>query len=130
MSLKITIFEDDKDLADSLKELMSFHNFEVLTCFKIAGTEWREADVVIGDFRNKIVSFSSLREECASEGIPLIAISGADTGYHPQLLKPFTTEDLKSAIYESLVLAKEMGLVRKNLKSESLLDSLSAWLKG
>lgn len=129
MSLKISLFEDDKDLADTLKSLMAANGFEVMVSYKLEGSEWREADVVVGDFRNKIVNFNILKAECDKEGIPLIAISGAETGYEPQLLKPFDFDDLKNSIFRSIVRAKELGLVRKKPESPSLISTISSWFK-
>ncbi len=130
MSLKIALFEDDKDLADTLRDLMEVNGFQLETFYKIDDPAWRSVDAVVGDFRNKLVSFSLLKKECDAEGIPLVAISGAETGYDPQLLKPFDTEDLKNAIFRSMVRAKELGLVRKKPGADSLIASLSSWLKG
>ncbi len=130
MALKISIFEDNKDLVDSLKEFLEEDHFTVITCFNLNSPEWKDSDVVIGDFRNAIVGFDSLKKECTSMNIPLLAISGAETNHDPQLLKPFTVEELKNAIFKTMIRAKEQGLTRKPLPSESLLDKLSFWKKG
>ena len=127
MSLKVAIFEDDKDLADALKEMLTLQAFETVTCYNIREPHWREVDVVVADFRNKIVSFKELRQECATEGLPLIAISGAETDHAFQLLKPFTTDELKKTIFQSLVHAQEVGLTRKKA---SLVSTITGWLKG
>lgn len=103
MSLKITIFEDDKDLADTLKEMLENHHFAVDNCYGLRDPSWHQSDIVLADFRNKIVAFEALSAECKKFGIPLIAISGAETNFKPQLLKPFTIEELESAILEEMM---------------------------
>ena len=130
MSLKVAIFEDDKDLADALKEMLELNSFEAVTVYSLKEASWRTVDVVVADYRNKIVNFEVLRKACHADGIPVLAISGAETKHRPQLLKPFTTDDLKNGIFQSLVHAKEIGLVRKEPESPSLIASLSSWLKG
>lgn len=102
MTMRVTIFEDDKDFADVLKEYMDEQGFEVLNAYTLKSPGWIKADVVLADFRNKIVSFETVRKECAKLGIPLLAISGFETTFRPQLLKPFTIEDLQSAILETI----------------------------
>lgn len=37
-----------------------------------------------------------------------IAISGAETGYVPQVLKPFSTEELESAILKEMMTAEKV----------------------
>lgn len=113
MSLKITIFEDDIDVAELLKEMMESHNFQVNLSYNLKETAWTDSDVVLGDFRNKIVDFDLLKNECNKHGIPLIAISGADTTYSPQLLKPFLMEDLQAAILQSLMNGNKKPLKKK-----------------
>jgi hypothetical protein len=129
MSLKVAIFEDDRDLAEALKERLSLIAIEAINCYNLRDDEWREVDVVVADFRNQIVRFDSLRKECQSEGIPLLAISGAEMDYRPQIPKPFTTDELKNGIFEALVHARENGLIRKKRPKPSLLATLSAWFK-
>jgi DNA-binding NtrC family response regulator len=111
MSLRVAIFEDDKDIADILKERLESLNFEVETVYSLEDEGWREVDIVLADFRNRIVAFQSLIEECAPLELPVIAISGAETSYRPQLLKPFTIEDLQSLIMKTLM---ENGGARKS----------------
>ena len=103
MSLKVVIFEDDKDFADYMKDLMEQSHYEVLNCYNLNKNDWHDADIVLGDYRNKIVPFEALRNECASKGIPLIAISGADTNYSPQLIKPFQLEEMQYTILNELM---------------------------
>ncbi len=103
MGLKVVIFEDDKDFADFIKDLMERSHFDVINCYNLKNSNWKDADIVLGDFRNKIVPFKTLQIECESLDIPLIAISGSDTDYSPQLLKPFQLEDLQSLILNELM---------------------------
>lgn len=127
--MRIVIFEDNKELADSLKEFLEMDQFEVMTCYNLKDTAWRSCDIVLGDFRNQIVSFEDLRKECNQLGIPLMAISGAATGYRPELIKPFTTDELKSAMFKTLVRAKELGITRKDQESEPLFGKVPFWKK-
>ena len=118
MSLKVVIFEDDKDFADFMKDLMEKSHFEVLNCYTLKKNDWHDADVILGDYRNKIVPFANLQIECESKGIPLIAISGDDTNYIPQLIKPFGMEDLQSTILKELM-KKNKIITRPKTKSGS-----------
>lgn len=102
MSLKVAIFEDDKDVADLLKEMMETRDFQVTSYYNIKDAGWQQCDVILGDYRNKIVSFNTLAAESQKKGIPLIAISGAETEYSPQLIKPFAIEDLQAVILETM----------------------------
>jgi DNA-binding response OmpR family regulator len=103
MGLKVVIFEDDKDVADIIKDMMEKNHFEVVNCYNISKKDWHDADVVLGDFRNKIVDFNLLKKECYSRDIPLIAISGYETDFRPQLLKPFHIEEVQSMIMNELM---------------------------
>lgn len=103
MSLKVAIFEDDKDVADLLKEMMETRDFEVTSYYNLKDAGWQSCDVILGDYRNKIVSFKALLNECNKKSIPLIAISGAETEYIPQLIKPFAIEDLQAVILDTLM---------------------------
>lgn len=103
MSLKVAIFEDDKDVADLLKEMMEMKDFTVTSYYNLKDKQWGDCDVILGDYRNKIVSFDSLKLECHKKGIPLIAISGADTEFSPQLIKPFSIEELQAIILDTLM---------------------------
>jgi DNA-binding NtrC family response regulator len=107
MSLKVAIFEDDKDVADLLTEMMQTRDFEVNSFYNLKDSGWHSCDVILGDYRNKIVSFNTLMAECGKKGIPLIAISGAETEYSPQLIKPFSIEDLQTVILETLSKSKK-----------------------
>ena len=102
MSLRVAIFEDDKDLADILKMRMESSNFTVTEVFSLKEMYWDTTDIVLGDFRNKIVPFAELSKECKKNSIPLIAISGAETNHKPQLLKPFTIEELQAIIIDTM----------------------------
>lgn len=106
MSLKVAIFEDDKDVADLLKEMMETKDFQVTSFYNLKDNGWQTCDVILGDYRNKIVSFKTLQTECQKKGIPLIAISGAETEYSPQLIKPFAIEDLQAVILDTLMKSK------------------------
>ena len=103
MSLKVVIFEDDKDVADIIKDMMEKNHFEVVNSYNINKKDWHDADVVLGDFRNKIVDFNLLKKECDEREIPLIAISGYETNFRPQLLKPFFIEDIQAMIMSELM---------------------------
>jgi DNA-binding response OmpR family regulator len=103
MGLKVGIFEDDKELADFLKELLEENGFSVSLHYGLKENSWRNSDVVLGDFRNEIVNFETLRVSCVQLGIPLIAISGAETTYTPQLLKPFTIAEMQAAILQQMI---------------------------
>jgi DNA-binding NtrC family response regulator len=124
MDMRVVIFEDDRELAEALQDYMQGSHFKVTTCYNLATPEWKECEVVIGDFRNAIVEFESLRKECVRLGLPLLAISGAETGYSPQLLKPFTTEDLKNAIFDTLANANRLGIKRAPVAKRSFFSRL------
>lgn len=119
MGLKVAIFEDDKDVADLLKEMMETRDFQVNTYYSLKDISWNSNDVVLGDYRNKIVSFSSLQDECAKKNIPLVAISGTDTEYTPQLIKPFSIEELQAVILDTLMKNKKSA----NSKNEKRNDN-------
>lgn len=124
MSLKVVIFEDDKDFADFIKELMEINHFEVLNCYSLKKDDWHDADVILGDYRNKIVPFANLQIECESKGIPLIAISGADTNYVPQLIKPFEMEDLQSTILKELMKKNKIITTPKNKSGNNFMNRM------
>lgn len=107
MSLKVAIFEDDKDVADLLTEMMQSRDFEVNSYYSLKDSGWNSCDIVLGDFRNKIVPFKSLQGECLKKNIPIIAISGAETDFVPQLIKPFSIEDLQAIILDTLMKNKK-----------------------
>lgn len=110
MSLKVAIFEDDKDVADLLKEMMEMKDFSVTSYYNLKDKQWSDCDIILGDYRNKIVSFDALKLECHKKGIPLIAISGADTEFSPQLIKPFSIEELQAIILDTLMKSgKKLG---------------------
>jgi DNA-binding NtrC family response regulator len=111
VSLKVAIFEDDKDVADLLKEMMETKDFQVTNFYNLKDLGWESCDIILGDYRNKIVSFKTLQSVCNQKRIPLIAISGADTDYTPQLIKPFSIEDLQSLILKTIQEAKEQKKV-------------------
>lgn len=117
MSLKVAIFEDDKDVADLLKEMMEMKDFSVTSYYNLKDKQWSDCDVILGDYRNKIVPFEALRIECQRKGIPLIAISGADTEFSPQLIKPFSIEELQAIILDTLM--KSGKSLSGNKKQES-----------
>lgn len=119
MSLKVAIFEDDKDVADLLKEMMETRDFEVTSYYNIKDNGWQSCDIILGDYRNKIVSFNTLLAECNKKSIPLIAISGAETEYIPQLIKPFAIEDLQAVILDTLMRTKKGGLGKKQEPQQS-----------
>lgn len=109
MSLKVAIFEDDIDVAELLKEMLESKDFTVTNFYNLKDIGWENSDIVLGDFKNKIVSFKSVQSECSKRNIPLIAISGADTDYVPQLIKPFSIEDLHATVLETLMKHKRGG---------------------
>lgn len=112
MSVKVAIFEDDKDVAELLMEMMESKDFKVTNFYNLLDVGWQTADIILGDYRNKIVSFKSLQSECGKRKIPLIAISGADTDFSPQLIKPFSIEELQETILQTLISYKK--LMEKN----------------
>jgi DNA-binding response OmpR family regulator len=103
MGLKVGIFEDDKELADFLKELLEENGFAVSLHYGLKEDSWQKSDVVLGDFRNQIVNFETLRQMCVKSSIPLIAISGAETTYTPQLIKPFSMAEMQAAILQQMI---------------------------
>lgn len=117
MSIQVAIFEDDKDLAEILEERMQLRKFEVASYFNLKDSAWLKSDIVLGDFRNKMVSFQTLSAECKKNGIPIIAISGAETGFEPQLIKPFTIEELEAVILKEMMNAS-MNTPKREKKSE------------
>lgn len=124
MSLKVAIFEDDRDVAELLKEMMEAKDFDVTNFYNIKDTGWESSDIILGDFRNKIVSFKSLQAECSKRNIPLIAISGAETDYTPQLIKPFSIEDLQTAVLETLVKHKHNLVARTEVSPNGIFSTL------
>ena len=107
MSLKVAIFEDDKDLADLLKEMMEEKDFVVTNFYSMKDSAWLKSDVVLADFRNQIVPFAAVVADCQKNGIPVIAISGGETGFKPQVLKPFSIEEMQAVILEQMMNSKE-----------------------
>ncbi len=108
MSLRVAIFEDDKDLADILKITMEEKDYIVDSYYSLKDDKWRQSDIVLGDFRNEIINFNDLKIECQKVNIPLIAISGMATAYRPQVLKPFLLEDIQVSILQELVRYKKI----------------------
>lgn len=104
--LKIAIFEDDKDVAELLIEMMETRGFQGASYYNIKDSEWTTCDLVLGDYRNKIVPFKTVATECLKKGLPLIAISGDETEYPLQIIKPFTIDDLQALILETLTKSK------------------------
>ncbi|OYZ18412.1 MAG: hypothetical protein B7Y39_13540 [Bdellovibrio sp. 28-41-41] len=119
MSLTVAIFEDDKDVADLLKEMMETKDFNVMTFYNLKDMNWQNCDIVLGDYKNKIVAFKTLQSECSKRNIPLLAISGDNTDHLPQLLKPFSIEELQSTILETLVHFKRNVLKHHEAISEN-----------
>jgi DNA-binding response OmpR family regulator len=102
MALKVAIFEDDKDLADDLKNDLNKKGFDVSCIFSLED-DWLSAEIILADFRNRIVPFEDLKKLCLKNDRPLIAISGAESDHRPQVLKPFTIEQLQNAILSTLM---------------------------
>ncbi len=102
MALRVAIFEDDKDLADLLKEIMDQKGYDVVTLYSLKKSDWPDLDIVLADFRNKLVAFQDIVKSMKEVGIPVIAISGADTGFSPELIKPFSIDELESKILETI----------------------------
>jgi len=120
MSLNVAIFEDDRDLADILKLRMETNNFQVLNFYDLKSVSWDTIDIVLGDFRNKIVAFKDLANECKKNEVPLIAISGYETTHKPQLLKPFTIEELQDIIVKNITVKKKTTTPDKKDENFSL----------
>jgi hypothetical protein len=102
MAVKIVFFEDDFELGALFKESMDASGFLTVPCVDLHSKELLDADIVIGDYRNEIVAFKALEALCRKNKIPLIAISGGEMDYHPQMLKPFLMEDLQGLIFKVL----------------------------
>ena len=102
MALRVAIFEDDKDLADLLKEIMDQKGYDVVTLYSLKKSDWPDLDIVLADFRNKLVAFQDIVKSMKEVGIPVIAMSGADTGFSPELIKPFSIDELESKILETI----------------------------
>lgn len=98
MALRVAIFEDDKDLADVLKEAMDHSGYDVRNLYSLKTDQWSDCDIVLADFRNNIVLFKDIVTTMSKFNIPVLAISGAETGFSPQLVKPFTLEELEAKI--------------------------------
>lgn len=124
MSVKVAIFEDDKDVADLLMEMMESKDFKVTNFYNLLDVGWQSADIILGDYRNKIVSFKSLQSECGKRKIPLIAISGADTDFTPQLIKPFSIEELQETILQTLISFKKSTEKNSELTNGNLISNI------
>jgi len=124
MSVKVAIFEDDKDVADLLMEMMESKDFKVTNFYNLLDVGWQSADIILGDYRNKIVSFKSLQSECGKRKIPLIAISGADTDFTPQLIKPFSIEELQETILRTLISLKKSTEKNSELTNGNLISNI------
>jgi len=106
MSLKVGIFEDDQEVAEVIADMIAAKDFSAISFYSFKGDEWKNCDIILGDYRNKIIPFSQLIKECQKNNIPLIAISGGDMDYKPQLIKPFGIDELQSLIFETLMKSK------------------------
>lgn len=124
MSMKVAIFEDDKDVAELLMEMMESKDFKVTNFYNLLDVGWQSADIILGDYRNKIVSFKSLQSECGKRKIPLIAISGADTDFTPQLIKPFSMEELQETILQTLISYKKLTERKSDHTGAGLISSI------
>ncbi len=102
MSARIAIFEDDKDLAVHLKELLESMDYQVTVFLTLKKVPWEDIDVIFGDYRNNLVSFKDLIKISRENDIPLIAISGGDMDYSPSLSKPFLIEEMEALIMKVL----------------------------
>ena len=102
MAVKVVFFEDDFELGALFKESMDASGFLTVPCVDLRSKELLDADIAIGDYRNEIVPFRALEAICKKNKIPLIAISGGDMDYHPQMRKPFLMEDLQGLIFKIL----------------------------
>ncbi|MBL7669239.1 MAG: hypothetical protein JNM39_02025 [Bdellovibrionaceae bacterium] len=102
MAVKVIFFEDDFELGALFKQSMDNAGFLTVPCVDLRSKDLLDADIAIGDYRNEIVSFRALEAVCKKNKIPLIAISGGDMDYHPQMRKPFLMEDLQGLIFKVL----------------------------
>lgn len=102
MKIKIALFEDDEDVAFLLQEMISNKNYEVEIFYNLSNDDWKKADLVLADFRNKLVSFAKIKTICFTQKIPLIAISGDHTTHLPQLIKPFSFEEFNTVAEQIL----------------------------
>lgn len=121
MKLRIAIFEDDRDLADLLEELLESNKYSVNSFLTLKNINWGEIDLCLGDYRNTLVPFKELSALTESHGVPLIAISGGDMDYPHQLSKPFSIEELESLMFKML----KGGGQRMNQEKKGV---LSKWL--
>lgn len=104
MSLHIAIFEDDKDLADHLQELLEDLNYDVTVLYKLdPKANWKKVDVILADYRNQIVRFGDVVKLGQEKNVPVIAISGGDMDYKPCLQKPFSIEEMQSVIVKAMM---------------------------
>lgn len=128
MALKVGLFEDDTDLADDLKRDLSAKGFNVSCVFSLESSDWQQNEIILADYRNRLVPFEKLRAICEKKNIPLIVISGAECNYRPQVLKPFTVDQLQRAIMSEMMAHNK----RKDAaeKGGGLFKSLSGLLGG
>lgn len=123
MKLRVAIFEDDQDLLELLTDMLESHRYTVVSLMTLKNVDWNQIDIILGDYRNTIVNFKTLSQEAAKQGVPLIAISGADMEYPHQLAKPFTLDELESLMFRLLKDSKS-----ESKRDKSKQDFLSKWL--
>jgi len=123
MKLRIAIFEDDQDLLELLTDMLESNRYTVASFMTLKSIDWNKIDIVLGDYRNTIVSFKQLIGEAEKLGVPVIAISGGDMDYPHQLSKPFTLEELESMMFRLVKASAERGGRGKERQ-----DFLSKWL--
>ena len=102
MAIKLVIFEDDHDLMDLFREMLSDSGYEVSLSANLTDEALLKADLFLGDYRNRIVPFPEVVSFSKKHGIPLIAISGGDMDYEPQIRKPFHLDELEALIFNTL----------------------------
>jgi len=101
--VRMAIFEDDPDLFDLFKELLPSEAFEVEGITHLAQVDWTRLDILVGDYKNVLVPFSTLIRISRDKSLPLIAISGGSMDDYPyQLMKPFAIEELEALVYNLL----------------------------
>ncbi len=115
--IKIALFEDDDELSELLVDMMRSQGIEVRIYGNLKDDEWHTNDIVLADFRNKFVSFEKIRAESEKKQLPLIAISGDETNFNPQLLKPFTIEELLVLIAETIQKFEQANKQQSNKKT-------------
>jgi len=120
--IHVAIFEDDEDLAYYFQELLEMLNYNVSIHYSKESFHnfgWDNVAIILADYRNHLVHFADVRKEAKERGIPLIAISGGDMDFRPNLQKPFTVEEIQVAIENVIEKNKTSGFFSTLIKKAS-----------